>query len=464
MYSRRRPNWNASGACGLLAIATALQLLFLFFLRPEYHAISMAHGNVAFNVYRYNQPAINSALAHHMTQLQNGKAVLIDFDVVRHLDFGPPDKPFPVNDTIGYGVLLGRLWKLTDSLSFKDVIILQFLFYLVMVLLLWYTSRWLFADDRAAWYTTIAFLAYLPLIALNLHAVRDVWAAYGVIMVLYALVGYLHNKITIYSIVAWFIVIATCMWIRPSLFLAIITATAALIVIAIMQREYRRKSITACALMWTITISLFWLPLMYHNNITYGRLLVGPVGQDLLEGLGEFTNPWGHQLSDEYVASYIGTKYGLQYGTPSFDDAAHAEFNTAYTQQPSLFWQNMIRRTPMLILPVLPWIFYEQSPYYDAPTKIEKIKKLITTPRLWFDLLLRYGYMWFYLLLGYGGSILLFMRKRYDVLLVIAAVLCASWAKLPSHIEYRYLTPYYWVLCLSIGHLMTAMRAKKEAH
>ena len=441
--------------------ALFLQLFFLCCMRTEYHAITMAHGNLAFNVYRYTIPALSCSLTHTMHALQNGKAQLIEYAVVRNDDFGKPAIPFPVNDTIGYGLLLGILWKCSHSLLFMDVIVLQIMIYLIMFLLFYKSVQWL-CDESTARYATIAFLFYMPLVALNVHAVRDVWAAYGAITLLFAVIGYINNRFSWILLLPCLLWISICLWIRPSLFLAMIIFSVILMMNAIMHHKSRKKSITMVIFLWTTTGISFWLPLFYFNTVTYDRLFVGPVGQDLLEGLGEFENPWEHQLSDEYVAQLIHKKYGYLYGTPAFDDAAKKEFDRAYQEQPSLFWKHMIQRIPMLIMPALPWIFYEESPYCGLTTK-DKIQRLISSPWLWLDGIARYLFIWMYLLMGYAGLILLCKHKKWMPFIYIIALLCASWAKLPSHIEYRYLTPYYWVLCISIGYLVATIK-KRGAH
>ena len=200
---------------------------------------------------------------------------------------------------------------------------------------------------------------------------------------------------------------------------------------------------------------------MQYNKTQYGRFFVSPVGQDVLEGLGEFANPWGHQLSDEYVAQLIENKYGSKYGTPQFDDDAKKEFLNAYNEQPQIFWMNIIKRLPMLVLPALPWLFHAQSPYTICVGAKEKLLYLMTHPSLWLDFFARHMYMRMYVLLGYLGLGVLLWRRKYGVVIMIGAVLLASVAKLPSHIEYRYLTPYYWVLCFGIGYMIENKKSRE---
>jgi len=440
----------------VVSIALLLTLFFWFCTEKEYHAISMAHGNVALNMYRYNNPGINTRLAQHMHVVQHGVQELVDFNEVRDREFGQPDAPFPVNDTIGYGVLLGLLWKVTGSLLFTDVIVLQILMYLIMVFLIYQTGLLLFRCKHVALCSAIAFLCYLPLIALSVHAVRDVWAAYGGIVLLYAIFAYIRHKKSGWFFVWACVFFALCQWIRPSLFLGVITA--AIVLLACALYEYRdwvqlKKRLYAVIVLLVTNALFFWIPFIQYNKQQYGRYIVSPAGQDLLEGLGEFENPWGYQLSDQYVAQLIENKSGYAYGTSEFDDAARQEFMRAYHEYPALFWMNIGKRLPMCILPPLPWLFYAQSPYAPCNTMQEKVSALLASPKLWIDCIARHVYMRLYILLGWCGLLLLLWRKKYEAVLSVIVVLLASSAKLPSHIEYRYLTPYYWVLCFCVGYI-----------
>ena len=65
----------------------------------------------------------------------------------------------------------------------------------------------------------------------------------------------------------------------------------------------------------------------------------------------------------------ICKKYNVPPGTPAFDDKAQEEFAAAFKQEPRIYFLNILKRLPGLILPGLPWIFYVDSPYGDAVRK-----------------------------------------------------------------------------------------------
>lgn len=403
---------------------------------------------------------MNTELADYMYTLQNDKPQLIDFSAARAHAFGPPDAPFPVNDTIGYGVLLGLLWKVTHTLSFNDVVWLQIFLYCVMVFLIYQIGVMLFATQCMGRGVTIAFLCYLPLIALNVHAVRDVWAAYAIIVLLYGVLAYLKHKTSWIALLSGCMFFAVCQWIRPSVFLAVITGIIALSVYALCVPTVRKRCMHVILTLLVVNMCLFWIPFMYYNQSMYRRVLVSPAGQDLLEGLGEFDNPWGHQLSDEYVARYVESRYAYRYGTPEFDDAAKQVFLQCYQERPDMFWKNIVRRIPMMILPSLPWLFYPVSLYKDHHASMDKLLYMLQHPSLWIDCVLRHVYMRLYIVFGWIGLMLMIWRRKYTLALIVIAVLVASVAKLPSHIEYRYLTPYYWIFCLSIAYVYASIKKR----
>ena len=112
-------------------------LMYSFLLLPkEKHAITLLHANVAYNFYHHNSPNINSTLADTLWQDAKHKEITqIDFNTYDVTTYKKPNKPFPVNDTIGYGLLIGFLWKCTNSLSLFDIVILQMILYLLMIFL-----------------------------------------------------------------------------------------------------------------------------------------------------------------------------------------------------------------------------------------------------------------------------------------------------------------------------------------
>jgi hypothetical protein len=448
-------------------IALTLNIVFLWYVSGDiYHAITQAHGHVAYNVYTHTNFWLSPSLSSYIKDHHTGTTML-PYTQVQTMTFDQPSQPFPVNDTIGYGVLLGLVWKITHSFDVKDMQILQIILYLISLIGIYQIALLLFGTTTTAWWCTGVHLLFFPLIALNVQAVRDVWAYYGTVVLIWAVVRWLHTKSSWLMLITAGSCFAVCQWIRPTLFLALITLSIVLILFALLSKYRWQHILLGIALLVGTNIFLFWLPFMVYNMHAYNRLFVGPVGQDLLEGLGEFDNPWRYELNDEFVAQYIGKKYNVMYGTPEFDDMAKKEFMLAYQQHPALYWRNIIKRLPTLILPSLPWLFPKDSPYRQLQGWQEKLLHAISSwARLW-DFILRHVYIRLFLLLGYGGMMLAWYHGRYESVIIAVAVIVASLAKLPSHIEYRYLIPFYWIFSLFVGYLIatwqTQTRIKKSS-
>jgi hypothetical protein len=420
----------------LVVLALILNGIFLFLYdATQFFAISQLHGQVGYNLVCYNSCNINSKLTTYCGQLQQQQNCLIDYAEIKNINFGFPQEIFPINDTIGYGVVLGLLWKLTNSFRFLDIQFLQIIIYTIVLLLYYQTCLLLFGDSFTAFLCSVVQLFFFPLLWLNVQPVRDIWAYYGSVILLYGIVQFLFSFKQPKS---WIIIalcgalFSICQYIRPSAFLVLITLSAVSFLYA-MYTKQTKKIICMLIIIWFMNILFFWLPFAAYNMRAYNRFFVGPVGQDLLEGLGEFENPWNYHLCDRWLASYIGEKYHVKYGTPEFDDAAKQEFDAAFKENPLFYIRAIVKRIPRIILPALPWI-------YD-------------TNDSW-KLVLSKWYMRLFLIFGYIACLYALLQKRFFVLALTVAILLAGLGKLPSHIEYRYLIPFYWVFSLPIGLLL----------
>ena len=437
------PLINMHAVCMVVLAFFVSSALWYFKHDNEYFAVTQVHGQVGYNMYTYNSWNLNPKLTAYMASLPGAGTQLCDYDTACEKNFGQPVVPFPVNDTIGYGVLLGGLWKITNSLKFRDVQVLQIILFALSFFFVYQLGLMFFCSRALALTTCIALIAFLPLVAQVITPVRDVWAYFGTVMLLYGLMAFLYEQMHVVIFMACCLFFALCQWVRPAAFLAVIAAAIALIIWGIYEKKVKKCGIALVCMLW-VNIAIFWVPFMAYNKSHYGRYIVGPGGQDLIEGLGEFKNPWGYALDDMWIADYVGKKYGVVYGTPEFDDAARKEFLQAFDKQPTLFWINMVRRIPMLCLPALPWLFYKKSPYQDFVGFKNKVRAAFSSWSLFLDFMLRVVYIRFFLLLGYIGMYIAVRERRYKMLLFCLALIVAGWGKLPSHIEYRYLVPFYW--------------------
>ena len=121
-------------------------------------------------------------------------------------------------------------------------------------------------------------------------------------------------------------------------------------------------------------------------------------------------------------------------------------------QNPLIFIKSVIRRVPDLVFPNLAWSFYPEHLYGKGISFIEKLRKAIRSPLIALDFFSRLLYVRLFLLVGYIGLVLMFMRKKYIEVLILIAIVCSSWNIVISHIEYRYLTPFYSVFSFFVGY------------
>jgi len=440
----------------VVLLAFCVNGIFLYFYNPQYHfTLTQLHGQVGYNINTQGSVNIDPALTRIMDEQRRECGQLIDYDGIDSAQLVNPTQPFVTNDTIGYGLVLGALWKLTGSFSFADVQCLQIILFSLLMLLLYRIVLILFGDPRFAFWACTAHLLFFPIVAMNVQPSRDIWAYYGVVILLYGMLAYLHENASIWRLLVCGIGFSVCQFVRPSVFLALLTLSIVFFVYALMHRTLITKTIIMIGILVGGNIVCFWIPFMAYNKISYDRYFVGPVGLDLLEGLGEFPNRWGYKLDDVWASEYICKKYNVPPGTPLFDDKAKEEFTQAFNQEPFIYFINIFKRLPGLILPGLPWIFYTLSPYGHGTSWQKKVTMIINSRDLLIDFLVRHIYIRLYLLIGYLGIIMLLMQRRYWILaLLLGGVLLGGLGKLPSHIEYRYVVPYYWVFGIFVAYAL----------
>lgn len=435
-------------AITLVVLAACMNILFLYMHNPHiYFAITQAHGQIGYHLYRCNKIGIDPLLTQQVNKQMHEQQQLIDYNTVS-CDTQHTHGPFLINDTIGYGVLLGLLWKITGSLQFFDVQVLQIILFSFLMLYYYQLAYLLFGAESIAFLCGIAHLLFFPLLAYNIMPVRDVWAYYGLLILAYATVAFYNKQLTSKRLLAYVVFFSICLWMRPTLALA-----AILFSLSALRTCDRTKACIYLAILWTVTGTLFWVPSTYYNHINYGRYFVSPAGQSLLEGLGELSNPWGHRLNDEYINEFISAKYQLRYGTPEFDEAAMQEFTSCVKEKPLHYITTLFYRLPDILLPGLQWIFYTQSPYAACTTIGQKLCLAMSCPQQVVSFFARHIWMRLYLLLSYIGLYFMLRRKQYTAFWVVLICLLSGLSTYPSHIEYRYIVPFYWILSLSLGYL-----------
>ncbi len=418
------------------------------------------HGEVGYNIARHNSWKVNPDRVQAINLKQRTLCRAVEYSELDHTCYGAPSAHRDVGDTIGYGCVLGVLWKITGSYNYLDVQLLQILVFSLLMLLIFQIALLLFNNVTCAVICSVTHLLFFPLIFQNVQAHRDVWAYYGVVVLVYALLKFLRDTMSIGALVGWGLLFSFIQFVRPSVFWALITISAAALLACLSERHLFKKTVLAVLIFFTTNMLGFWVPFMAYNNHTYGRFFVGPIGQDLIEGIGEYPNPWGYQLDDDWFHDFMKKRYPELTTRQERDDQAKLLFKQAIREQPLFFAGVFAKRFAAHLLPNVPWSYYPEALYKGCVSFMDKLKLGLRSPRVGLDLLGRMLYVRLFLFLGYLGAGLLLARRRYFELLVLVGIIMGGFGKFVSHIEYRYLVPYYWPFAFFVGYLVWVLWVK----
>ena len=209
---------------------------------------------------------------------------------------------------------------------------------------------------------------------------------------------------------------------------------------------------------------------MTYNKIAYNRYLVSPSGHDLLHGLGEFKNPWGYVMSDNWFGEFMQKNYHLAYGTVEINEKAHELFVAAVTEQPLLYLSMIVRRLPSLFFFNSLWTNNVDHLFDHCKSTIEKIMYGISHPLSVLIKCIDYAiarlhYIEFFLLLGWIGMFLAWRHRYHQAVIFTLCIAFSCISKLPSHMEARYLVIFYWVFAFFVGYAINYFYLKiKNIH
>ncbi len=438
----------------LILCSTAL-LLNLAFLSVSYRTffcsgLMSPHGDIAYNIFTNNSLKSNpkrlSAIAHTQTEEQR----LVDYAELPQPDsYGPPTHFRSINDTVGYGVLMGLVWKITKSLRYSDMRWLQILIFCLLMPLIYAIALLMLNNKNSAFLACLALLAFTPLIFMNVRPLRDIWGFYGLVVLLYCLNRSRHSSLSWPVIMWWALCFVICQWLRPTIFFTLL-ATGPLIFI------YARSVIKMWILFLACNLLFFWLPFMLYNKIAYNSVLVSCAGQDLYEGLGEFPNPWKIKMDDDWCNNHMLKEYNIRPGSSNYQQKLSELFWQAVKDRPLTYCLQLLRRSLQLIIfyaMIHEWEEYEHARKHSTNIVVHK----------WINFMeamdhvqrkIKFGCI--YLMLGWLGLILLWLKKKkFETLLIIIVALSGA-SKFCSHLETRYLVPHYAFFCLAIGYLLYA--------
>ena len=124
----------------LLALVASTTFVFVNYKSDFYLGLLSPQGEIGYNFYRYNSIKLNPQRHAKISKEQQLRGHRVDYADIDHERFGPPTKYYGIQDTVGYGVLLGLLWKVTGSLRYRDMLILQILMYSFIMFLFYHLA------------------------------------------------------------------------------------------------------------------------------------------------------------------------------------------------------------------------------------------------------------------------------------------------------------------------------------
>jgi hypothetical protein len=452
----------------LAVIALAINMVFFAanYHNDYYLGLLLPHGEIGYNFAVHGSIKLNKERCDHIRALERARGRMVDHAEIDHAAFGLPTNYIGPFDTPGYGIILGLLWSCTRSFCYHDIQIAQILLFSLLMFLIYGLALFLFQNVRTAFVIGLCHLSFLPIMYQNVQALRDIWAYYALVVLLWSLAAYYKRVISL-PFFAGGIALFSCLeLIRPSSLYSFIIAVLFCMGAGFLQKNERSCWWKAAGVMVCTNALFFWTPYVTYNQIAYGRSIVSSWGLLLLEGLGERENQWGFQLNDEWAGKYLKAKYNVSYGTVAFADKAKEEFFKALKENPSHFIISILRRLPTMLLPPLSWTNHFLSPekkqYRSWWDKVcDKFSEATRSREAFYDafgLYLAPRLFFLFFILGYLGLFFMLARGEYfAALLLILVGILPAYHCIVSHIEYRYIVMFYAFFSFGVGYLMVIM-------
>jgi len=419
------------------------------------------HGEIAYNIYKYNSVKINQERYDYLIHLQNmdrtkGLINYADFNLEK---FGSPVIHRDIFDTIGYGVLLGLLWKATGSLRYIDIRIFQILIFSFLIFLFYQIAFILFNSKRAALLSCCSLLFFFPIVRENAFAFRDIWHFYGLIILLYGLLTFINKKLGYWGLWLCSFLFAVCQFIRPTLFAALAIIGFIFVVYLLFYKQHIKRGIIALAIFGMVNVLFFWIPFMKYNKLAYDQFFVGCFSYGLILGLGEVSNPWGfNRVNDEVkLEQLIKDRFNLSVGTHESIVKLDNLFLDLFKEQPFIFFKGFLVRILKSLIPFLPSLGQVWGVLWAKKTFKNKVHAVFTSPAAAFDFMLHYLYPIVFFLCGYAGIFLLWMKRKRNKMMWILLLggIVSCWPiTILSHIEERYIITSYALFSFFVGYFL----------
>lgn len=380
----------------------------------------------------------------------------------------------PIFEGPAYGWLMGLLWKLTGSLRYYDMQVLQmFLFAFSCLLLYW--SMLFVVEKRAAFFSALAVPLFFPLMFLNINPVRDVFCFYGATVLVYLVMQAFYGKSRLLVNVGGGFFIAVCQWMRQTVFSALGAVSVFLFLyVFLFERKKISATCTLLIILWGTNIAGFWIPWMAFNKQVFGRYLVGQSGQLLLDSMG-YTGP--NKINpkcpdtnnglycDACVTQYTIKRFDLdtsqvRVGTLEMDDKMKEAFWEWFWQDPAFWFKGLFWRIKKVLFLDLTWSTthgLSWQHYNSFSNYTDRLKAAYVSYGFYglLEFLFRRWYVRCLMILGYAGAALLVKQKKFLFLGVLLSICIGGIIPaIISHPEHRYLTPFYFVYPLLGGYFL----------
>jgi hypothetical protein len=458
----------------LFICALAINFIFLYFNHKNIFCNGQLryHQEMGYNVFKYNSVKLNWKRIGAICKKEGQNKKRADYYEIDHEKHGPPTEYMDQHDTIGYGVLIGLVWKVTRSLNLLDIQILQILIFSLLMFLFYQIAFFFFKKKKIAFMCGISLLFFLPVIYLNVQANRDIWPYYAGVIILYSILKYFFGNGSWKILLAGGSLFGLIQWMRqPLVFPMILTITTISIFYMLIKKYSLKKIFLFFAILIGTNILFFWIPNSTYNKIVHDKYFVGPVGINLLTSLGEFPNKWGYEMGEGWFCSFMKKNFNIVTYDNECEEKAIEIFWQSVKEEPLFYIKTIIKRIPRLLFPGLPWFNYKDTveiyTLYVTGTPISQLVKLICrSPVILIDFASRHIYVGIYLLLAYLGMLFAFIRKKYIFLsFVYLGIIVSSYSTILTHTEHRYLIPAFAFFSLFVGyfiHLLCTLFRKRK--
>lgn len=332
---------------GVMALSLIVRVVWL----AQFHSLDLEAGvslppaEMAHELLAGHGINADPAFMTWLGQLQNQRGQLIDIQYgLEHYVAASPPKYQPVYlHQGGLAFIYAAVWGLTGSMRYIYIQALQVIMDLANVVMLFLIGSRLFGSERVG-LLTAGLYAVLPKAILYTAAPLDAWwVLTGLLIAVTLFIQVVDDPTKARrALVAVGLVAGLFAWIRGDMILVPVGAGIA----AIPLIGWRRGLVYGIL---SVAIAyLVFAPWVVFQSARAGTFLPfgrTGAGQNLYEGLGDMSNPYGVRADDGYTLSQMKSEgYTGQYGTPSYDNLLLEKYFTFVGQHPAFVAEEVALR------------------------------------------------------------------------------------------------------------------------